>query len=114
MDFGDILNQWDNLCAQEEESQKARQKGSNKPRPRLPNAPHVTNPREEKVSTKKAKTNQEDNLSSVNPMDYWLRQHEVIDKDAMAKEADERAKGNNREYLKKNAHLCQNRPSWPY
>ena len=38
MDFGDILNQWDELCAQEERTRKGR---DNKPRQRLPNAPRV-------------------------------------------------------------------------
>ena len=41
MDFGDILNQWDDLCRQEAAEKKARACGTNKPRPRLPNAPSL-------------------------------------------------------------------------
>ena len=41
MDFGDILNQWDDLCRQEEAEKKAKARGTNKPRPRLPNAPRL-------------------------------------------------------------------------
>lgn len=110
MDFGDILNQWDNLCAQEE--QKRRQ-GSNKPRPRLPNAPRLyqqeeLGPREvgsggTRSAPKHASAEDAscEDLRRVNPMELWLRRYGVVDKDSLARETEERERSQNREYLKK-------------
>lgn len=113
MDFGDILSQWDDLCAQEE---KARQHGNNKPRPRLPNAPRLeqqeagsggkpagnssgrTCPSSKKPS---AEDSSRKVLPKVNPMDLWLRRYGVVDKDSLARETEERERSQNREYLKK-------------
>ncbi|MBP3416260.1 MAG: Smr/MutS family protein [Spirochaetaceae bacterium] len=109
MDFGDILNQWDELCSKEEKVQKDKIRETNKPRPRLPNAPSLSG--NQAVSKKDAsfqdfeKTGgqvaQEDSLPRVNPMDLWLRRYGVMDKDALAKEVEERERNQNREYLKK-------------
>lgn len=107
MDFGDILNQWDELCAQEERTRKG---GDNKPRQRLPNAPRVEKSEEKDRgmqavqntrSGKSSSTQAEDALSQVNPMELWLRRHGVVDKDALAQEAEERERNQSREYLKK-------------
>lgn len=107
MDFGDILNQWDELCAQEERTRKGR---DNKPRQRLPNAPRVEKSEEKDRgmqavqntrSGKSSSTQAEDALSQVNPMELWLRRHGVVDKDALAQEAEERERNQSREYLKK-------------
>lgn len=107
MDFGDILNQWDELCAQEERTRKG---GDNKPRQRLPNAPRVEKSEgqdrgmqtvQNTRSGKSSSTQAEDALSQVNPMELWLRRHGVVDKDALAQEAEERERNQSREYLKK-------------
>lgn len=109
MDFGDILSQWDDLCAQEE---KARQHGNNKPRPRLPNAPRLEQEAAGSggVSSTRPcpsakKTSAEDSsrkeLPKVNPMDLWLRRYGVVDKDSLAHEQEERERSQNREYLKR-------------
>ena len=86
MDFGDILNQWDELCSKEEKVQKDKIRETNKPRPRLPNAPSLSG--NQAVSKKDAsfqdfeKTGgqgaQEDSLPRVNPMDLWLRRYGVM------------------------------------
>ncbi len=107
MDFGDILNQWDELCAQEERTRKG---GDNKPRQRLPNAPRVEKSEgqdrgmqtvQNTRSGKSSSTQAKDALSQVNPMELWLRRHGVVDKDALAQEAEERERNQSREYLKK-------------
>lgn len=111
MDFGDILNQWDELCSKEEKAQKDKIRGTNKPRPRLPNAPGLSG--NQAVSKKDTASQdcgfektggqipQEDGPPRVNPMDLWLRRYGVVDKDALAKEVEERERNQNREYLKK-------------
>lgn len=108
MDFGDILNQWDELCSREEKAQKEKNKGTNKPRPRLPNAPSLSgNQSASKKDTAsqdcdfEEDVSQEDSLPRVNPMDLWLRRYGVMDKDSLAKEVEERERNQNREYLKK-------------
>lgn len=106
MDFGDILNQWDELCAQEKRTRKG---GDNRPRQRLPNAPRVEKsggggerPAVQNTRTGKSPSTQaEDALPQVNPMDLWLRHHGVVDKDALAQAAEERERNQSREYLKK-------------
>ena len=106
MDFGDILNQWDDLCRQEEAEKKAKARGTNKPRPRLPNAPRLEKTESSKtlvIETQWADSEQEEEpeLPRVNPMDLWLRRYGVVDKDSLAQEVAERERGQNREYLKK-------------
>lgn len=112
MDFGDILSQWDALCAQEE---KARQHGNNKPRPRLPNAPRLEeagsgkagsggNSAGKTVAASKnspAEDSSRQELPKVNPMELWLRRYGVVDKDSLAHEQEERERSQNREYLKR-------------
>ena len=106
MDFGDILNQWDQLCSKEAAERKERARGTNKPRPRLPNAPrleksgdaHGRSPEIEQID---CESEDETALPRVNPMDLWLRRYGVVDKDSLAKEVEERERGQNREYLKK-------------
>lgn len=106
MDFGDILNQWDALCDQEEKKQKEEQQGSNKPRPRLPNAPRSKAGKKNQTlegaeNNISEKSNVQKSAPQVNPMELWLQQYGVVDKDAMAKDAEERDRSQNREYLKK-------------
>lgn len=109
MDFGDILSQWDDLCAKEE---KARQHGNNTPRPRLPNAPRLEQEAtgsggvsSNRPCPSSKKTSAEDSsrkeLPKVNPMDLWLRRYGVVDKDSLARETEERERSQNREYLKR-------------
>lgn len=108
MDFGDILSQWDDLCAQEE----VRRQGSNKPRPRLPNAPRLDQQEAGSGGDSSARTSPSTTSSSaddlsqkvlpkVNPMELWLRRYGVVDKDSLARETEERERSQNREYLKK-------------
>ena len=106
MDFGDILNQWDDLCRQEEAEKKAKARGTNKPRPRLPNAPRLEKTESSKTLVIEnqwadSEPEEETELPSVNPMDLWLRRYGVVDKDSLAQEVAERERGQNREYLKK-------------
>lgn len=106
MDFGDILNQWDDLCRQEEAEKKAKARGTNKPRPRLPNAPRLEKTESSKtlvIEPQWADSEQEEEpeLPRVNPMDLWLRRYGVVDKDSLAQEVAERERSQNREYLKK-------------
>lgn len=104
MDFGDILNQWDQLCSKEEAERKEKARGTNKPRPRLPNAPRLEkNAGDQSLEIEEIdiETEDENALPRVNPMDLWLRRYGVVDKDSLAKEVEERERGQNREYLKK-------------
>ncbi len=106
MDFGDILNQWDQLCSKEEAQRKEKARGTNKPRPRLPNAPRLEKTDDSKTLVIESQwadsePEEEAELPRVNPMDLWLRRYGVVDKDSLAKEVAERERGRNREYLKK-------------
>jgi DNA-nicking Smr family endonuclease len=114
MDFGEILNQWDELCRQEAAEKKAQARGTNQPRPRLPNAPSLMKDESSekelcsagstsKGGSKKTPSSKvhAPELPRVNPMDLWLRRYGVVDKDSLAQEVAEREKSQNREYLKK-------------
>ncbi|MBQ0052206.1 MAG: Smr/MutS family protein, partial [Treponema sp.] len=109
MDFGDILNQWDNV--QKSEKQKAKQKSSvPQVSHKMANAPTA----EEKEARRRAKLEaqgllqddiyekqmQEDAKKSVNPMEAWLRRYGVTDKDKAADEYAQRTKMESREYLR--------------
>ncbi|WP_407428132.1 Smr/MutS family protein [Treponema sp.] len=105
MDFADILNSWDNL--QKEQKRAAREK-SKVPQisHKMANAPTP----EEKAARKLAKLRAEGRLfeeqmkidaqKTINPMELWLRRYGVTDKDKAASEYEERAKMENREYLR--------------
>jgi DNA-nicking Smr family endonuclease len=115
VDFGDILSQWDALCAHKE---RERRQESNKLRPRLPNAPRL----DQQVAGGSCETGSTGTLSvsisptsknssvpgqsqkelpKVNPMDLWLRRYGVVDKDSLARETEEQERSHNRKYLKK-------------
>lgn len=105
MDFGDILNQWGTI--QKNEKQAAREK-SKVPQVshKMANAPTA----EEKAARKRAKLAaegriyeeqmKEDSKKQINPMELWLRRYGVTDKDKAADEYEERARMENREYLR--------------
>ena len=106
MDFGDILNQWDQLCSKEEAERKERARGTNTPRPRLPTAPRLEKNEDARgqslgIEEIDCEAEDENALPRVNPMDLWLRRYGVVDKDSLAQEVAERERGQNREYLKK-------------
>lgn len=105
MDFGDILNQWNDIQQSERVSIKnkaKRQQVSHK----MPNAPTP----EEKAAKKRAKLQaegrtyeaqmEEDAKKTINPMELWLRRYGVTDKDKEQAEYDERTKMESREYLR--------------
>lgn len=105
MNFGDILNQWDNNQKAEKarELEKAKQPQVSH---KMANAPTP----EEKAARKRAKLAaegrlyeaqmEEDAKKTINPMELWLRRYGVTDKDKAADEYNERAKMENREYLR--------------
>jgi DNA-nicking Smr family endonuclease len=105
MNFGDILNQWDNNQKAEKarEREKAKQPQVSH---KMANAPTP----EEKAARKRAKLAaegrlyeaqmEEDAKKTINPMELWLRRYGVTDKDKAADEYNERAKMENREYLR--------------
>lgn len=105
MDFGDILNQWDNN--QKEEKKRAREKAkAPQVSHKMANAPTP----EEKEARKRAKLAaqgriyeaqmEEDAKKTINPMELWLRRYGVTDKDKAADEYNERTKMESREYLR--------------
>ncbi len=94
MDFGDILNQWEEQekkAAVEKKMKSQRPAGSGK---KL-NAPSLFSeekPKSEKSSktaqaTKAAISRQE---PKINPMNYWLNRYGVVDKDAQRQKEEER------------------------
>ena len=94
MDFGDILAQWD-----KKEADKKKNKSTNIPRKRLPNAPGLS--AEEEKKEKKAETVKTESLPKANPMDVWLRRYGVVDKDKEIEKFRQQEKVSDREYLKK-------------
>lgn len=99
MNFGDILNQWDNqqsVQAKKEKEKKASAQVSHK----KANAPT----KEEKEALSQRKTfeeiMEEDSKRSINPMELWLQRYGTTDKDSEAQEYEERTKMENRSYLR--------------
>ncbi len=109
MNFGDILNQWDE--AQRSENQKNKQKAK---QPvvshKMPNAPTPEEKEARRIAKLKAQGKFQDDFyerqmkadsqKHVNPMEAWLRIYGVTDKDKEAQEYQERAKMESREYLR--------------
>lgn len=105
MDFGDILNQWDNV-------QKAEQKKSReiKKQPQVSHKMANAPTKEEKEARRIAKLKAEGRLyedqmekeakQTINPMELWLRRYGVTDKDKAAESYEQRTKMESREYLR--------------
>lgn len=105
MDFGDILNQWNDIKKKEKIRAKEKSKAAQVSH-KMANAPTP----EEKAARKQAKLRaegrlyeaqmEEDAKKTINPMELWLRRYGVTDKDKAADEYNERAKMESREYLR--------------
>ena len=95
MNFGDILDQWD----QEQKKPKNRCTGDQKSHKKA-NAPT----KEEKEAMRQGysleRQMEEDNKRRANPMEVWLNRYGVMDKDKVYDEAHETERLNNREYLR--------------
>ena len=105
MDFGDILNQWSEMQADEKKAVKQKQKAPQVSH-KMANAPTP----EEKAAKKREKLlasgriyeyqMEQDAKKSVNPMEIWLRRYGVTDKDKESEEYEMRTKMESREYLR--------------
>lgn len=95
MNFGDILNQWDNSQVQKKPVQKGPQVSHKKA-----NAPTA----EEKAAAKQGYTYEQimeaDSKRRANPMDVWLNRYGTVDKDKIADDAAQSEKMHSLEYLK--------------
>lgn len=94
MDFGDILNQWD-------DSQKK------KPQPKGKQVSHKKAnalTKEEKEAARQGYTYEQimdqNRKKRMNPMDIWLNRHGTVDKDKISEEASRNEKMNDINYLK--------------
>lgn len=94
MDFGDILNKWND----EQKGNSSKQKQPQVSHKKL-NAPT----KEEKEVAKQNRTFEElmadDNKRTANPMEIWLNRYGTVDKDEIADEAAEEHRLESREYL---------------
>lgn len=105
MDFGDILNQWNDIKKEEKIREREKSKAPQVSH-KMPNAPTP----EEKAARKMAKLRAEGRIyeaqmeeeakRTINPMELWLRRYGVTDKDKAADEYAERTKMESREYLR--------------
>ena len=98
MDFGDILNQWD------EQSRNAKKK-TKVSQPQVSHKRANARTAEEREMERAASRTPEQVMEEeakvqINPMELWLRRYGVTDKDAAAAEYNERTKMEHREYLR--------------
>ena len=99
MDFGDILNQWENQ--QRDSVKKQKESGKNQVSHKKANAPA----REEKLIAQAKKEAAEgynvlkEREKHINPTELWLRRYGTVDKDKMAEEDEEREKFHRRSYI---------------
>ncbi len=95
MDFGDILNQWDDSQKKSRNQKKGPQVSHKKA-----NAPT----REEKLAMKQGYTYEQimeqERNRRINPMDMWLNRYGTVDKDKVQEEVEKNERMNNLEYLK--------------
>lgn len=92
MDFGDILNQWEDL---QKESKK--KKNINQISHKKANAP--TKEEKEIANQKKAFDFVKENEKQINPQELWMRRYGVIDKDSLQEQEYARNKYKYRENL---------------
>ncbi len=99
MDFGDILEQWENYGKNQAKRQK--ESGKNQGSRKKANAPT----KEEKEIEKARKEADEgydflkEREKKINPTELWLRRYGTVDKDAMEEESREREKFQSRSYI---------------
>lgn len=86
MDFGDILDQWDNQ--QKNAARKAKENKSNQQSHKKANAPFI-----------EGKVNKNASKPSVNPMELWLRCYGTVDKDRLMDQEEARNKYHSRSSL---------------
>lgn len=95
MDFGDILNQWENkqkTFAKKNKGPQVSHKKANAPTKEEKEAMRQGYSYEEQM--------QKDSERRANPMEVWLNRFGTVDKDSIADEAKEEAKLHDREYLR--------------
>ncbi len=97
MDFGDILNQWDE---QERSAKKKAKAPQNQVSHKRANARTAEERALEKAGYSPEKEMEEQAKVQINPMELWLRRYGVTDKDSEAEEYNERTKMEHREYLR--------------
>lgn len=99
MDFGDILEQWENYGKNQAKRQK--ESGKNQGSRKKANAPT----KEEKEIEKARKEADEgydflkEREKKINPTELWLRRYGTVDKDAMEEESRDREKFRSRSYI---------------
>lgn len=99
MDFGDILDQWENY--EKNQARKQKESGKNQVSRKKANAPT----KEEKELEKARKEAREgydflkEREKKINPTELWLRRYGTLDKDAMEEESREREKFQSRSYI---------------
>ncbi len=88
MDFGDILNQWENQ--EKLRAKKQKESGKNQISHKKANAPSA----EEKAAAKLRREFDyaSENEKRMNPMELWLRRYGTVDKDSLAQKEAERNK----------------------
>jgi DNA-nicking Smr family endonuclease len=94
MDFGDILDQWDKQ--QKNAVKKQKESGKSQVSGKKANAPTP----EEKAAAR-GRINDPGFDKHINPQEAWLRRYGTVDKDKIADEAEELARTNSQQYLKK-------------
>lgn len=99
MDFASILNQWDDMEKAEANKGRAK-KGDPQVSHKKANAPT----KEEKELLRQGysleREMKKDAEKKINPMEAWLRQHDTVDKDALADEYSESMKMRSRTYIR--------------
>ncbi|MBQ3826031.1 MAG: Smr/MutS family protein [Spirochaetaceae bacterium] len=102
MNFADILDKWDDMEKAEAEKGRAK-KGAPQVSHKKANAPT----KEEKELLRQGYSLEaqmkKDAQKTINPMEAWLRQHDTIDKDALADEYAESRKMKSRTYIREMA-----------
>lgn len=109
MNFGDILNQWDEI--ERAENQKAKEKPKTpQVSHKMANAPTPEEKEARRIAKLKAQGKLQDDIyerqmkadaeKKINPMEAWLRIYGVPDKDKEAEEYEERTKMESRSYLR--------------
>ncbi len=95
MDFGDILNQWDDAQKKAKEKPKGIQKSHKKA-----NAPTPEEKEAMRLGYSYERQMEADNKRRANPMEIWLNRYGTVDKDKVFDDALENERLNNREYLR--------------
>lgn len=100
MDFGDILNQWDEIRSEAAKGEREKKNTCQVSR-KKPNAPTL----EEKLAAEQkkafARIVDDDPKKGANFLDLWLDAHGTVDKDAQAAAFNERTKMKSREHILK-------------